>query len=87
MNSLCDRALDTPKQFLDLQTIKNHIVDQSRLRCLLNLIRNYTRQWQNYLPWYYLKDQIRQSHKFYLILILFIFIRFNLYMYNRQALR
>ncbi|CAF0909257.1 unnamed protein product [Rotaria sordida] len=57
LNSLCDRAMDTPKKLIDLKTIKAHIIGKSRLRSLLNIIRNFTRKWQKYLPWYYSKDQ------------------------------
>ncbi|CAF4233985.1 unnamed protein product [Rotaria socialis] len=57
LNSLCDRAIDTPKKCIDLKTIKAYIVGKSRLRSLLNFIRNCTRKWQKYLPWYYSKVQ------------------------------
>lgn len=52
LNSLCDRAIDTPKEFIDLKSIKAHIVGKSRLRSLLNILRNYTHKWEKYLPWY-----------------------------------
>jgi hypothetical protein len=72
LNSLCDRAIDTPKQFIDLKTIKTHIVGKSRLRSLLNIIRNCTRKWQKYLPWYHLKNQQFQS--WYSVSFIFILI-------------
>ena len=53
LNSLCDQAIDTRKQFIDLKTIKAHIVGKSRSRSLLNLVRKYTRQWQQCFPWTY----------------------------------
>jgi hypothetical protein len=61
LNSLCDRAIDTPKKFLDLKSIKSHIVDKSRLRSLLNTIRNYTHKCQKSLPWNYSNDNQKQS--------------------------
>ena len=60
LNSLCDAAIDTPKNFIDLKTIKTHIVGKSRLRPILNIIRNCTRKWQKYLPWYYSNTQQHQ---------------------------
>ncbi|CAF3830308.1 unnamed protein product [Rotaria sp. Silwood1] len=64
LNSLCDRAMDTHKKLIDLKTIKAHIIGKSRLRSLLNIIRNITRKWQKYLPWYYSKNQQHQhQHK------------------------
>ncbi|CAF1128219.1 unnamed protein product [Adineta steineri] len=59
LNSLCDRAIDTPKAFIDLQTIKAHIIGKSRIRSLLNIIRNGTHKYQRYLPWYYCRNQHR----------------------------
>jgi hypothetical protein len=57
LNSLCDRAIDTPKKCIDLKTIKTHIIGKSRVRSLLNIIRTCTRKWQKYLPWFYSKTQ------------------------------
>jgi hypothetical protein len=52
LNSLCDQAIDTPKKFVDLKTIKAHILGKSRLRSLLNTTRRCTHRWQSYLPGY-----------------------------------
>jgi len=70
LNSLCDRAIDTPKKFLDLKSIKSHIVDKSRLRFLLNNIRNCTHKWQKSLPWNYSYDN--QNENSYSILFYYI---------------
>ncbi|CAF0809627.1 unnamed protein product [Adineta ricciae] len=58
LNALCDRAIDTPKAFIDLKTIKAHIVGKSRIRSILNFIRTSTRQWQKSLSWHdYFQNQ------------------------------
>lgn len=51
LNSLCDRALDTPKQFIDLRTVKRQMIGKSRWRSLFIRIRRWTHHWQNLFPW------------------------------------
>ena len=53
LNALCDRAIDTPKAFIDLKTIKAHIIGKSRIRSILNFIRTSTRRWQRSLSWHH----------------------------------
>lgn len=61
LNSLCDRAIDTPNKFIDLKSIKSHIIGKNRLRIFLNIIRNYIHKCEKYLPWFYIKDEKYQN--------------------------
>ena len=47
MNSLCDRAIDTPKTSLDSQAVRVHLLLPNRLQSILNRIEH----WQTSLPW------------------------------------